>query len=239
MLAATDWGGFMIRQVRATLVLALLCAPALGAGGLEALSAGQKTDGLKAALSQAAQTAVASLGRTDGFLGNPEVRIPLPGKLQKAQKTLKKLGASKQVDELSVAMNRAAEAAVPEARTLLVDAVKQMSVQDAASILAGAPDAATQYFRRTTEEQLTARFLPIVGRETGKLQLAQRYDAVATRAQALGLVDKQDASLDGYVTHKALDGLFLMMAKEEAAIRKDPLGQTSGILRQVFGSLGR
>jgi hypothetical protein len=136
-------------------------------------------------------------------------------------------------------MNRAAEAAVPEARALLVDAVKQMSVQDAASILTGAPDAATQYFRRTTEEQLTARFLPIVGRETGKLQLAQRYDAVATRAQALGLVDKQDASLDGYVTHKALDGLFLMMAKEEAAIRKDPLGQASGILRQVFGSLGR
>lgn len=217
--------------------LAFAPALAVGAGALDSLSNAQKTDGLRTALTQAAQAAVANLGRTDGFLGNPEVRIPLPGKLEKASRTLKKLGASRQVDDLSTAMNRAAEAAVPEARALLVDAVRQMSVQDAASILTGPQDAATQYFRRTTQARLAERFLPVVARETGRLGLAKRYDNVAGKAAQLGLLKPEDASLDSYVTQKALDGLFLMMAKEEAAIRKDPLGQASSVLKTVFGAL--
>jgi hypothetical protein len=206
---------------------------------LESITPQERTTGLKTALTQAAQVAVANLGKTDGFLGNAEVRIPLPGKLEKAQKTLKMLGLNKQSDELVTAMNRAAEAAVPEAKALLVDAVKQMSVTDAVGILTGGPDAATQYFRRTTTEKLTQRFLPIVGKATQKVQLAQRYNDVAGRLTQLGLVSEKDANLDSYVTNKALDGLFLMMAKEEAAIRKDPMGQTSGILKKVFGALGR
>jgi hypothetical protein len=136
-------------------------------------------------------------------------------------------------------MNRAAEAAVPEAKVLLVDAVKQMSVTDAVGILTGGPDAATQYFRRTTTEKLTQRFLPIVGRATQKVQLAQRYNDVAGKLSQLGLVSAQDANLDSYVTNKALDGLFVMMAKEEAAIRKDPLGQSSSLLKRVFGAIQR
>jgi hypothetical protein len=206
-------------------------------GALDALSSQQRTQGLKTALTQAAQVAVQNLGRTDGFLGNPDVRIPLPGKLQKAQKLLGALGAGKQTDALVTAMNRAAEAAVPEAKVLLLDSVKQMSVQDAVGILTGGQDAATQFFKRTTSEKLTQRFLPIVSRETGKVQLAQRYNDVAGKAAQLGLVNEQDANLDRYVTGKALDGLFLMMAKEEAAIRKDPLGQASGILQKVFGAV--
>jgi hypothetical protein len=223
--------------IAASLCLVLTCASAFAVGALDALSPQQRTQGLKTALTQAAQVAVQNLGKTDGFLGNPEVRIPLPGKLQKAQSLLKALGAGKQTDALVTAMNRAAEAAVPEAKTLLLDSVKQMSVQDAVGILTGGQDAATQYFRRTTSEKLTQRFLPIVSRETGKVQLAQRYDDVAGKAAQLGLVNEQDANLDRYVTGKALDGLFLMMAKEEAAIRKDPLGQASGILQKVFGAV--
>ena len=217
--------------------LALTGVLAHADGALDALSPQQRTQGLKTALTQAAQVAVKNLGQTDGFLANPDVRIPLPGKLQKAQKLLAAFGASKQTDALVTAMNRAAEAAVPEAKTLLVDSVKQMSVQDAIGILTGGQDAATQYFRRTTSDKLTQRFLPIVSRETGKVQLAQRYNDVAGKAAQLGLLNDKDSNLDRYVTGKALDGLFLMMAKEEAAIRQDPLGQASGILQMVFGAV--
>ena len=217
--------------------LALTGVLAHADGALDALSPQQRTQGLKTALTQAAQVAIQNLGQTDGFLGNPDVRIPLPGKLQKAQKLLAAFGASKQTDALVTAMNRAAEAAVPEAKTLLLDSVKQMSVQDAIGILTGGQDAATQYFRRTTSDKRTQRFLPIVSRETGKVQLAQRYNDVAGKAAQLGLLNDKDSNLDRYVTGKALDGLFLMMAKEEAAIRQDPLGQASGILQKVFGAV--
>jgi len=226
-----------LARLAAGACLALTGALAQADGALDALSSQQRTQGLKTALTQAAQVAVQNLGQTDGFLGNPDVRIPLPGKLQKAQKLLAALGASRQTDALVTAMNRAAEAAVPEARTLLLDSVKQMSVQDAIGILTGGQDAATQYFRRTTSDKLTQRFLPIVSRETGKVQLAQRYNDVAGKAAQMGLLNEKDANLDRYVTGKALDGLFLMMAKEEAAIRQDPLGQASGILQKVFGAV--
>jgi hypothetical protein len=172
----------------------------------------------------------------DGFLGNPEVKIPLPGRLAKGEKLLRAVGLGGQVDELVTAMNRAAEAAVPEARVLLVDAVKQMSVQDATAILTGPEDAATQYFRRTTSEQLAARFLPIVQKATAKVGVAKEYNDVAGRAAQLGLLDSREASVEGYVTQKALDGLFVMMAKEEKAIREDPLGQSSRLLKRVFGA---
>jgi hypothetical protein len=220
-------------------LLATLAGVSVSPGaGLEDLTSQQRTEGLKNALSQAAQVALANLGKPDGFLGNPEVRIPLPGKLEQAQGLLKMLGANKQTDALVTAMNRAAEAAVPEAKQLLLDSVKQMSVQDAVGILTGGEDSATQYFRRTASEKLAARFTPIISKETRKVQLAQRYNDVAGKASQLGLVSAKDANLDSYVTNKAMDGLFLMMAKEEAAIRKDPQGQGSSILRKVFGAIG-
>jgi hypothetical protein len=216
--------------------LCLLLAAALPASAATP-TADQAASGLKAALNQGATKAVALLGREDGFFGNPDVRIPLPGKLQKARKTLRKLGLKKQTDALELAMNRAAEAAVPQARQLFVDAIARMTVADAISILKGPEDAATQYFRATMTAPLTEAFLPIVGQATAQIDLAKTYDAVAAKASSLGLVDEQDASVDAYVTRKALDGLFLMMAREEVAIRKDPLGQADALLRSVFGSL--
>ena len=226
--------------IQGTRRLALVAlASMLAATGHAATAAASKTetaDGLKAALNQAVSTAVSTLGRPDGFLGNPEVRIPLPGKLAKAAKKLRKLGMAKQTDALELAMNRAAEAAVPEARALFVDAIRQMSVADAVGLLRGPDDAATQYFRGAMSEKLAERFQPIVGKATQSVQLAKQYNEVAGRASSLGLIDQKDASLDAYVTRKAMDGLFLVMAREEAAIRKNPLGQANALLRKVFGT---
>lgn len=212
----------------------LVCALPLSAAA--AASKTETADGLKAALNQAVTTAVTTLGKPDGFMGNPAVRIPLPGKLDKAAKKLRKLGMAKQTDALELAMNRAAEAAVPEAKALFVDAIKQMSVADAVALLRGPEDAATQYFRGAMSGKLTERFQPIVTKATESVQLAKQYNDVAGRASSLGLIDQKDASLDAYVTRKAMDGLFLVMAREEAAIRKNPLGQASALLRKVFGS---
>jgi len=209
----------------------------LVSGAASAPTAAESADGLKAALNQAATVAITTLGKTDGFMANPEVRIPLPGKLEKAAKKLRKLGMGKQTDALQLAMNRAAETAVPEARTLFVEAIQKMTVDDALAIVRGPQDAATQYFKGAMSDKLTERFLPIVGKATANVDLARQYNEVAGRASALGLVDQRDASLDGYVTRKALDGLFLTMAREEAAIRKNPLGQASALLRKVFGAL--
>jgi hypothetical protein len=218
-------------------LLALCAAAPAYVLDVSQLSAGERSQGLKTALDQAARLAIDRLGKPDGYLGDPEVRIPLPGKLAKAQKTLKALGLGPQADALVTAMNRAAEAAVPEARALFADSIRKMTVQDAVGILTGPNDAATQYFRRSMSEPLAQRFRPIVTRETQKVQLAQRYDKLAGKAAGLGLIGKDDASLDAYVTQKALDGLFLKMAKEEAAIRANPLGQSSAILKKVFGEL--
>ncbi len=223
--------------------LALAGATAVHAqnAALQALSGISKQDqttALRSALTQGAQAAVASLGKPDGFLANPKVRIPLPGKLAKADKLLHTLGLGAQSDALVTAMNRAAEAAVPEARTLLVDAVKQMSVQDAAGILTGGPDSATQYFRGKTSASLAAKFLPIVKKSTEKVDLAARYNALAGKAATFGVIQEKDASVENYVTQKALDGLFTMIGEEEAAIRANPMGQASKLLQKVFSAAG-
>lgn len=228
----------MIRIHALTLpsILCLMFAPAGGAADLASLTSAESADGLKAALTQAASVAVAQLGKADGFVGNPEIRIPLPGKLQKASKTARKLGLGKQIDALELAMNRAAEAAVPEAKELLMQSIRQMSVKDALGIIRGAENAGTEYFRQSMSDKLAEKFQPIVSKATADEQLAAKYKTVATKASALGLMDSSDASLDTYVTRKALDGLFTVMAKEEAAIRKNPMGQASALLRKVFGS---
>ncbi len=214
-------------------------AQALDLSQLTGISRTEQTNGLRLALTQGAQSAVGKLGILDGFLGNSEVKIPLPGKLQKAEKALRMLGYGGQVDSLVQSMNRAAEAAVPEAKALLVDSVKQMSITDAAAILTGGPDAATQYFKRTTSARLAEKFLPIVQRNTSKLGVTQRYNELGGKLAQAGLVGKDQSTIEGYVTQKALDGLFVMIAKEEAAIRQNPLGQSNNLLKKVFGALGR
>jgi hypothetical protein len=191
--------------------------------------------GIRAALDRGAVAAVGLLGRPDGFLGNPKVRIPLPGSLQDAAKMLRFTGEQKRVDDLVTAMNRAAEAAVPEAKNLLVEAVKSISVGDARSIISGGDDSVTRFFADKTRAPLTERFLPIVKRQTERVDLAARFNSVAGQAAGLGLVKGDDANIEHYVTGKALDGLYLMIGEEERKIRSDPVGTGSEILAKVFG----
>lgn len=192
---------------------------------------------VKQALTQGSARAVAQLGRPDGFLANPRFRIPLPESVQRADTVARKLGLARYSDQVIEAMNRAAEQAVPEAQVLLVAAVKKMTVADAKSILIGADDAATRYFRKHTEAALTARFLPIVAQATRRVRLADAYNQYARRGVHYGLIREDEADLDAYVTRKALDALYVSIAEEERAIRRDPLRQSASVLRKVFGSL--
>lgn len=202
---------------------------------LDRISSREAAAGLKSALEKGSQAAVAALGRPDGFLGNPQVRIPLPASLERAERMMRRFGMGRYADELIVAMNRAAEAAVPEARQLFLGAVRRMSVQDAKGIVQGGETAGTDYFRRSTQAELRARFLPIVQRATARVGLARHYNAYAEKGVAFGLVKKEHADLDDYVTGKALDGLFLVLAEEERKIRKDPVAAGTAIIRKVFG----
>lgn len=191
--------------------------------------------GVRAALERGAAAAASMLGAPDGFLGNPKVRIALPGALDDAARLLSKLGQKKRVDELVTAMNRAAEAAVPEARQLLIETVRKISVDDALGIVRGGSTSVTDFFARKTREPLGVKFLPIVTRATEKVKLADRYNAFAAKAASLGLVKGDDANLQRHVTTKALDGLYLMIGEEEQRIRADPLKTGSAILKKVFG----
>lgn len=207
------------------------------AGALDSLTNKDASSGLRTALSQGIDVAVAQLGKPGGFLLDPKVTIPLPPKLQKADKALQLMGMGKQADELKAAMNHAAENAVAEATPVFKDALTKMTVADAKSVLTGGQDAGTQYFRKATSAQLTEKFKPIVAKATSKVQLASLYDQYAGRAANLGLLKAQDANLNDYVTSKAMDGLFSRIAEQELAIRKDPLGQTSSLLQKVFSAV--
>jgi hypothetical protein len=218
---------------------ALVAAAVPGWRWAEAAQANSDRDatlGVRAALERGAVAAVGMLGRSGGFLDDPRVRIPLPGMLDAVARMLSAIGQQAKVDALVTAMNRAAEAAVPEAKSLLVAAVRSMSLGDAQRIVGGGDNAATEFFAASTREPLAARFLPIVTRETGKVALAEKFDALAGQAAGFGLVRRQDANLPQYVTGKALDGLFLLIGEEERKIRSDPVGTGSAILGRVFGS---
>ncbi len=218
------------------------CVLSLGVGlvqaaGLEGVSNADASAGLKEALVKGADFAVGNLGVKDGFLGNKKVRIDLPDSLKTAEKAMRVFGMQDQADELVESMNRAAELAVAEARPILMDAIKKMTVKDAKDILTGGDDSVTQYFRRTTDKPLTAKFLPIVKKATAKVRLAEQYNGYAGKAAQLGLMDKKDANLDSYVTARALDGLYLIIGEQEKALRQNPLGAGSDLLKKVFGAL--
>ena len=218
-------------------VAALLIPATASAASLADISNRDAVNGLKDALTRGSHAAVARLGVENGFFGNERVKIPLPPSLRRVEAVMRSIGMDRHADELVLRMNRAAEAAVPEAKTLLVDAVKKMSVQDAKGVLTGGDNAATQYFKRTTSEPLAKRFQPIVKKAMGKVKLAEKYDEIAASGAKFGLVKEEDAQLEDYVTRKALDGLFIAIAEEEKKIRRDPAGAASAILRKVFGAL--
>lgn len=201
------------------------------------LSQNDASGGLKDALTQGAKVAVQQLGKPGGFSNNPDVRIELPGNLGKAAKTMKMMGMGAQVDQLEASMNKAAEAAVPQAQALLVDSVKKMTVQDAKSILSGPQDSATQYLNKTSREQIRAKFLPIVKQATDQVGLAKQYNSFAGQAASFGVIDAKSANIENYVTEQALDGLFAMIAEQEASIRENPAGAATSLAKKVFGAL--
>jgi hypothetical protein len=222
----------------AALGLLALAAPDEGnAFGLGDLSNAQASQGLKSALEQGALAAVGLLGKPDGFLGNSKVRIPLPGYLADAARLLKTLGQGKRIEELEIAMNRAAESAVPMAKDLLVKAVKSMTVTDAKNILMGGATSVTAFFEEKTRAPLAIRFLPVVTTATQKVGLAEKYNQMAGKASGMGLVNKDDATIEQYVTRKSLDGLYFIIGEQEKQIRQDPAGSGSTIVRKVFGAL--
>lgn len=203
------------------------------ASSLAGVSDADATAGLREALDRGALAAVAKLGIADGFLGNPKVRIPLPGFLEDVAGAARMLGMRKQLDELTVAMNRAAEAAVPKAKDMLRSAVRSMTVTDARKILTGGETSVTEFFEGRTREPLFAQFLPVVRDTTSRVGLAQRYNELMRKLP----VKDRDARIEDYVTGKALDGLYYMIGQEEISIRRDPVRYGSDVLRKVFGSL--
>ncbi|MBC3920688.1 DUF4197 domain-containing protein [Undibacterium sp. CY18W] len=201
------------------------------------LSNQDASTGLKAALDKGSAAAVSKLGVENGFLNNDKVKIQLPSILEKARPILQMTGKGQQLDELVVSMNRAAEAAVPMAKPLLVNAVKSMSLTDAKNILTGGDTSVTDFFKEKTATPLSAKFLPMVKGVTDKAGLSAKYNSIMGQAQKFGAVSQQEATVEGYVTQKAMDGLFVMIAEEEKAIRKDPIGAGSKAISKVFSLL--
>lgn len=222
-------------MVRRRLLLGALAAP-LAPSARAAAGDGDAASGVRAALERGATAAVALLGRDGGFLDNPRVRIEPPGVLKDAAKVLRFTGQQQRLDALVEAMNRAAEKAVPEAKALLVSAVRSLSLGDALAIVRGGETSVTDFFASKTRAPLTTRFLPIVKRETDRVDLAARYNQlVGSFAGALGKGDPSERTVEGYVTRKALDGLYLVIGDEERKIRRDPVGTGSALLARVFG----
>jgi Protein of unknown function (DUF4197) len=226
---------------RRELSLQLACAAWLGSLAGQSrtglLTQGDAASALRITLERGANVAVDLLARVDGFLGNPKVRIELPGNLNDVAKWLAVIGQQRRVDELVTAMNRAAEAAVPKARRLLISAVKGLSVQGAQQIITGGENSVTAFFAEKTRAPLGQEFLPIVTQATEKVSLAEKYNQVASKAASLGMLDSRDANIQEYVTGKALDGLYLMIGEEERRIRQDPAATGVALLKKVFGAM--
>lgn len=214
-----------------------LVVSAAFAVSLADLSNKDATSGVKAALEKGATVAVSKLGVENGFLNNEKVKIGLPSVVEKAMPILKMTGQGKKVEELQVSMNHAAESAVALAKPLLLDAVKSMSVSDAKNILTGGDTSVTDFFRQKTATPLGAQFLPVVKKITDKNGLAPQYNAIMGKVGSSGLVSQDETTVEGYVTKRALDGLYTMIGEEEKAIRQDPVGAGSAILGKVFGAL--
>ena len=201
------------------------------------LSNQDASTGLKAALDKGSAAAISKLGVENGFLNNDKVKIQLPSILEKARPILQMTGKGQQLDELVVSMNRAAESAVPMAKPLLVNAVKSMTLTDAKNILTGGETSVTDFFREKTSAPISEKFLPMVKGVTDKAGLSAKYNGIMSQAQKFGAVSQQEATVEGYVTQKAMNALFLMIAEEEKAIRQDPIGAGSKAISKVFSLL--
>jgi len=204
--------------------------------GAAGLSDADIRSGLKEALRVGTESVVGRLGRTDGFYADPEVRIPLPGALQSVYEPLERLGMSSMLDDLQVKLNRAAEEATPKAKRLFWDAIAEMTLDDVRAIYDAPEDAATRYFERTMSAPLAAEMRPVVDRSLSEVGAVQSYDRFMGEYERLPFVPDVSANLTGHVVEEAIDGIFFYLAREEAAIRRDPAKRTTDLLRRVFGS---
>lgn len=218
------FGGFVVLAVSRRALAAL-----------PALSTRDAAAGLREALARGTRAAVAQLSARDGFFADTRVRIPLPTQIAKAERMMRRFGMGRYLDGLSETLNRAAETAVADATPLLLDSLQRMTLSDARSIVSGDDDAATQYFRRSAGDALHTRFLPVVESATANLALKPQYEKLSRRAARYGLIGETDADLDGWVTTRTLDGLWLVLGDQERAIRRDPVATGSALLKSVFG----
>jgi len=205
-------------------------------GGEKGLTNDEIVKGLKEALEIGTSTAVKTVSKTDGYLKNPLIKIPLPENVQKVEKLLRATGFGNQVDEFELSMNRAAERAAPEAKNIFWDAIKQMTFTDAGEILEGQDNAATLYFKDKTSGRLQEIFKPITHQAMSEVGATSHYQSLDNKIKTIPFADKMSFDLDQYVTDKALDGLFLMLAEEEKKIRQDPAARATDLLKKVFGS---
>lgn len=198
------------------------------------LTEGDIVNGLKEALEIGTDNAVKMVSSLNGYYGNPEIRIPLPDSVRKVEKVLRGVGFGSQVDAFELSMNRAAEQAAPEARALFVETIKKMSFADARQILEGEDNAATLYFKEKTEKRLGQAFKPIVHSTMSEVGVTRIYQDLDTKVRSIPFAGNLDMDLDQYVTDRALDGLFLMLAEEERKIREDPAARVTDLLKKVF-----
>lgn len=207
-----------------------------GSSSGSSLAESEIADGLKEALRVGTEKAVKLVGKEDGYLGNPKIKIPLPSPVDKMDTALRAVGFGPQLDEFQLSMNRAAEKAAPEAKKIFVDAISKMTIEDARAIFEGSDTAATEYFKKHTTKPLTEKFTPIVRETMGEYDVVQQYESIAGRYDDIPFVkDYSPANVEEYTVGKALDGLFYMLAQEEKKIRENPAARTTDLLKKVFG----
>ena len=206
----------------------------LGVGQQSGLSEVKIGDGLKQALRVATEKSVSLTGRPNGYFSNAAIKILMPEKLQTVEQGLRMVGYGPQVDQFVLSMNRAAEQAAPAAKHIFVDAITSMSFDDAKKILAGGDTAATEFFKTKTTDKLTAAFKPVVDKTMAQTGVVQQYHALIGRFDAIPFGKSQTFDIDGYVTNKALDGLFHVVGEQEKLIRTNPTARTTELLRDVF-----
>ena len=207
---------------------------ALGAD--QPLTTAEVADGLKEALIQGISKGSDLVSQVDGYFKNPDIKIPFPPEVKKVEDKLRQIGLGSEVDKFVMTLNRGAEDAAQEAKPIFISAIKSMTIQDAWGILRGQPDAATQYLKRTTSDQLKSKFKPVIQNSLNKVNATKYYGDIVNTYNKIPLVEDVNPNLDDYATDKAIEGLFTMIAREEGNIRKDPVARTTELLKKVFGA---
>jgi hypothetical protein len=206
-------------------------------GGSSApLTTTEVAQGLKEALIKGISTGSDLVSQLDGYFKNPEIKIPFPPEVKKVEDRLRQLGMGNEVDKFVMTLNRGAEDAAKEAKPIFIEAIRSMTIEDAWAILRGQDDAATQYLKRTTSGLLKEKFKPVIQNSLNKVNATKYYGEIVSRYNQIPLVQKVNPDLDDYATDKAIEGLFLMIAKEEKNIRQNPVARTTEILKRVFGA---